>query len=564
MTLSVTPTLPVIAAQGATTASTATGGTVFLPGTVVNAAVLQTAENLVQIAIANLAMDVMTEVPLTAGQTLQLAVSQNPDGSVRLTIVGQGAGTAAGAAGTAPDYVSLSPNAQANAELGATSLVQPAASPFQDPLTPLQRMAVDMASETAATRQQSLSTLFANLTAAAASNSLPPALQDAVTQVLAQQASLESGLSGTDIQAAFQQSGLFLEASLAAPHGPAEGGGVPDLKAALIVLRQALASVVETASPLETAAAASSASAGPQTVATKYTAGNVASPPMAPWLTPEADGAPQRARVPLQLGLPEGAAMGTPQSVLSEALLGLEPGSATSATVLNLLQEALQGAPRAGGGQTTIVLPDGRSEDVTLRTLTPPPPIRGAWPAAQPVSAATIAPGAPLATVAHRLLEDTDAALARQTLLQVASLPQAPNQTTDANGNRLDPGMPRWNFEIPFATPQGTAMAQFEISRDGGGNSEAEAAKRMWRARFTLDLEPAGPVHALVTFSGERTSVRMWAERPQTAARLRAGAFELSQALSRAELVPGDIVIREGTPPQAAPARAGYFLDRAL
>ena len=256
--------------------------------------------------------------------------------------------------------------------------------------------------------------------------------------------------------------------------------------------------------------------------------------------------------------------MGAPQSVLSEALLGLQAGSATSATVLNLLQEALQGAPRAGGAQTTIVLPDGRAEDVTLRTLTPPPPIRGAWPSAQPVSAATIPPGAPLPTIAHRLLEDTDAALARQTLLQVASLPQAPNQATDANGNRLDPSMPRWNFEIPFATPQGTAMAQFEISRDGGGNNETEAAKRVWRARFTLDLEPAGPVHALVTFSGERTSVRMWAERPQTAARLRAGAFELSQALSRAELVPGDIVIREGTPPQPAPAKAGYFLDRAL
>jgi hypothetical protein len=58
--------------------------------------------------------------------------------------------------------------------------------------------------------------------------------------------------------------------------------------------------------------------------------------------------------------------------------------------------------------------------------------------------------------------------------------------------------------------------------------------------------------------------VRMWAERPQTAARLRANASELGQALSRAALVPGDIVIREGTPPQTRPARAGHFLDRAL
>ena len=107
-------------------------------------------------------------------------------------------------------------------------------------------------------------------------------------------------------------------------------------------------------------------------------------------------------------------------------------------------------------------------------------------------------------------------------------------------------------------------MAQFEISRDGSGGNETEAAKRVWRARFSLDVEPAGPVHALVSLSGERTSVRIWAERPATTAQLRAGAAQLSQALSKAELQPGDIVIRDGTPPQSAPPRAGHFLDRAL
>jgi hypothetical protein len=168
-------------------------------------------------------------------------------------------------------------------------------------------------------------------------------------------------------------------------------------------------------------------------------------------------------------------------------------------------------------------------------------------------------PDAPLATTAHHLLGDTDAAIARQTLLQVASLPDR----VDIAGARTDPTTPRWNFEIPFATPQGTAMAQFEISRDGGG-SELEAAKRVWRARFSLDVEPAGPVHALVSLSGERTSVRMWAERPATAAQLRAGVSRLNQALSKAELQPGDIVIRDGTPPQPAPTPAGHFLDRAL
>ena len=46
----------------------------------------------------------------------------------------------------------------------------------------------------------------------------------------------------------------------------------------------------------------------------------------------------------------------------------------------------------------------------------------------------------------------------------------------------------------------------------------------------------------------------MWAERPATAAQLRAGTAQLSQALTRAELTPGDIVIRDGAPPQAQPA----------
>jgi hypothetical protein len=160
---------------------------------------------------------------------------------------------------------------------------------------------------------------------------------------------------------------------------------------------------------------------------------------------------------------------------------------------------------------------------------------------------------------AHHLLDDTDAAIARQTLLQVASLPDR----IDGSGPRIDTSAPRWNFEIPFVTPQGTAMAQFEIARDGGGEA-VESAKRVWRARFSLDVEPTGPIHALVSLVGEKTSVRMWAERPATADQLRAGAAQLSQALARADLNPGDIVIRDGAPRQAAPAKAGHFLDRAL
>jgi hypothetical protein len=69
-------------------------------------------------------------------------------------------------------------------------------------------------------------------------------------------------------------------------------------------------------------------------------------------------------------------------------------------------------------------------------------------------------------------------------------------------------------------------------------------------------------VHALVSLIGEKTAVRMWAERPETAAQLRANADALSQALRQADLEPGDILVSEGAPPQPK-ARAGRFLDRA-
>ena len=184
------------------------------------------------------------------------------------------------------------------------------------------------------------------------------------------------------------------------------------------------------------------------------------------------------------------------QAARSPLAAALNAGPSAGAT-LNLLQEALQ---ELGNPARVAATPkDVRGADMTFHTNTPPPPIRGALPTAQPIAQPTIAPHAPLEATAHHLLDDTDAAIARQTLLQVASLPDR----IDTSAPKADMNVPRWNFEIPFATPQGTAMAQFEISRDGG-EQEVEAAKRVWRARFSLDVEPAGPVHALISLVGRK------------------------------------------------------------
>jgi hypothetical protein len=590
MPIFVNPIFPVIAAQGAAP------DVVLQPGTVIDAQVLKIlANDLVRIAIANLSIEVLSEIPLQVGQTLQLAVSQTPEG-IKLAVVGQGnsnAGISASAGEGAVSPNIVSPDlATPAAKVSVSAEAKPAAdvTPPKNPLTPLQAFAVSAAAQTAATRQGSLAPLFANLELVAVSDALPASLQQAVAPLLALRPQLDQNLTGNDVKAAFKSSGLFLESSLASGYvAPSSAAGVPDLKAALIVLRQTLLSLggpPESASVPAPAPAAAAAQQPPAQMSPGIAAAGPApeaqiasSPTLAPSLISEIDVEevflPQ-ARLPVADDFSESNGTGrifTAAPMPPNADAGTR--AATTGAILNLLQETLQAIPQKAGNAAKPLLdedaplgplpsanapPRGRNDDVgTARTTTPPPPFRAALPSAQPVVPSSLTPDMPLAATVHHLLDDTDAAIARQTLLQVASLPDR----ADIAGPRTDPAAPRWNFEIPFATPAGTAIAQFEISRDGTA-SEIDAAKRVWRARFSLDVEPAGPIHALISLSGDRTSVRMWAERPATATQLRAGASQLSQALSRAELQPGDIVIRDGAPLQSSPAPAGHFLDRAL
>jgi hypothetical protein len=524
MAISVTPVLPVQSAQEVAAVSPEL---VLKPGTTVDATVLKVlSADLVRIAIASLSIDVKTEIPLQQGQALKLAVSQTENG-IRLTNL-----TGSNIADVAADAVTLSPEAMFDAPTAPATSV-----PAKAVLTPLEKATVTIAAQAAATEQAGQAPLFANLASIVNSPALPPRLLQAMQQVLAQQTGLAGDLNGADIKSAFEKSGLFLESSLATGAVPASGSA-PDLKAALLVLRQTLQTVLggQAAEPAPLPAGQTTPALAP-TAAQELELQEILLP---------------QARVPVAEDA--GEAVILTRAGLASVLKDTPAGT----TTLNLLQ-ATPELPHTAAKAALAAFRTMQGEEV--HTNTPAPPFRGALPSTQPVASASIAPETPLAPAAHHLLADTDAAIARHTLLQVASLPDRIDALPQPAQN--DPTGPRWNFEIPFATPQGTAMAQFEISRDGGG-SEADAAKKVWRARFTLDVEPTGPVHALIALVGEKTSVRMWAERPATAERLRAGSAELSRALARAELKPGDIVVRDGTPPQPQGTPGGHFLDRAL
>ena len=294
----------------------------------------------------------------------------------------------------------------------------------QPPATPQQALAAARAA--AAGRQASLAPMFAELSRAFENPGLPPELRAAIGQVLSLQLPATTPMTAETVRQAVARSGLFLEARMAAPEAAAEPPQ-PDLKAALLALRQLLA-----------------------------------------------------------VARPETPVRGRP--------------------------------------------------------ATSPPPTHDAALSGQPAATATLPRDAEMAAIAQRLGVDTDQAIARQVLHQLASLPEN--------------GANSWMFELPIATPQGAAIAQFEIDQDAHMSSEGETS-RTWRVRFSLDVEPLGPVHVYLGAGAERASVIIWAEREESLERLQSRGAELAGAL------PADVVFHPGAP-QRPPPPPGGLMDQTL
>jgi flagellar hook-length control protein FliK len=182
--------------------------------------------------------------------------------------------------------------------------------------------------------------------------------------------------------------------------------------------------------------------------------------------------------------------------------------------------------------------PAGETPPPPQRTA---PPVRGAALTAQAPAPSTLPTDADVAAIIGRLRPEVEQAVARQTLHQLASLPDG--QTS------------AWMFELPIATPQGAALAQFEVERDAPetGAADAEAS---WRMRFSVDIEPLGPVHIHLGMAGDRATVNVWAEREGAIELLRGQGDELARAL------PGDVVFRLGAPRQPVPP-SGQFVDQS-
>jgi hypothetical protein len=176
-----------------------------------------------------------------------------------------------------------------------------------------------------------------------------------------------------------------------------------------------------------------------------------------------------------------------------------------------------------------------------------PPPVRGGAPTAQSPAQPSLPENADPALTAKLLADGSEAALARETLLQMASLP-------DHN----KPGETRWMFDVPLMTPHGAAVGQMIVTRDGKDTS-SETPEPVWRVGLAIAIEPLGPVRANLALTGHHAWVTIGADRPESLAKLAQNSSWLSDALTAVTL-DSDIAFQSGADTSRP---AGKLVDRA-
>lgn len=206
--------------------------------------------------------------------------------------------------------------------------------------------------------------------------------------------------------------------------------------------------------------------------------------------------------------------------------------------------------------------PDGKPEARMSRAAVdlsvaarPAAPTRDGLPAPQGVSQPSIdAVKDSAATMLAKVLERTEGALDRINLSQFASLPAH----SDA---QLGVPTHRWFAELPLALDGRTAVLPLEIEEDHAGGAGSGPQAKLWRIRFALDVEPMGPLHAMVTLQGRDIGVIVWAERDATSKLVRDHAPDLKAALLDGDFNNPQIEVLAGQPMRRA-AHAGHYLDR--
>jgi hypothetical protein len=219
-------------------------------------------------------------------------------------------------------------------------------------------------------------------------------------------------------------------------------------------------------------------------------------------------------------------------------------GSTPTATP-GLAAQAGQPTPARPGAPSvpaTTLPPAVATSSPTAATpagLNPPPPFPGVIPAPQASVQATIDLINRLGNLRLDLLQQTEAALARVQLSQLASLPR--------EGER---GLVEWLFDIPVRRGEDIDFWSARMLRDNEDQQRDTDESSNWSVQLAFDLPGLGPMQAHIELHGERVSTHFWASETGTLPLLREHLHELRNSFNDVGLEVGNIDCQAGQIPQ--------------
>jgi len=154
------------------------------------------------------------------------------------------------------------------------------------------------------------------------------------------------------------------------------------------------------------------------------------------------------------------------------------------------------------------------------------------------------------AEMLSRLMKDTDSALARLRLSQLASRGLMSDEGAQVTAKPMDVVL-----EVPITLGQENGVLQMQIGRDRDHAAEEDETDGGWRLRFGLDLASTGAVEAAVSLRGGSTFVSLWIDRAETYTQLSDQRETVQAAFADAGLDLRELRLLRGLPQKT---RAGY------
>ncbi|WP_455234539.1 flagellar hook-length control protein FliK [Thiogranum longum] len=468
------------------------------------------------------------------GQLLQATVADSSLGKVLLTIGNRQV--------SAETSLPLEKGQQLTLQvksLGEQPVLRIASAPSESPVTAAVRLLLP--------RQGAMTPLLASMSQImrVSNPPTPPLITQLVKSIVKQMPSAEAASTPQGLKKAINDSGVFLESHLRA--GASQGGSVAavgaDLKANLLRLVQLVRNWPGSSSQSPTRASATGAPPAQQ-------AGPTGSgPESTPASTPVSRPSPPTPGTGSQAPVPAAV---TPGSTASPRA---GPDPATQQASPDLIRRAVQAGTtdqqQAGVRHAPTAAPAGTPPAAAARgagslpASAPeaplPPPFRGAVPVPQAALQASLDLLNRVGNLRTDLLQQSEAALARLQLSQLAALPK-----------EGEPGLLEWLLELPIRRGDDIDLWSLRLFREPG--KEQHQQEPGWSVQLAFDLPGLGPLQAHVQLSGERVSTSFWAERQDTLTVLRQHLHELREAMTGAGLEVAELQCRSGCMPAPKPA----------